>query len=126
MKTIILDTNTLMAISQFKIDLFSEASKVCDFKFEIKILDRTIDELNKIIKEQKGKHKLSAKLALDIIEKKNIRKIKTEKGNVDDLLVEFSKKGAIILTQDRELKKRIKEVGGQLMTIRQKKKLILV
>lgn len=124
MKIIILDTNALMAINQFKIDLFSELERVCGFSYEISILDKTVDELNKIIAEQRGRYKLDAKLALDIISRKGIRKIKTGSGQVDDLLVGLAEKGKIILTQDQELKRKVKKVGGAVLTIRQKKKVV--
>ena len=126
MKTIILDTNALMAIGGFKLDVFSELERVCDFKFSVKVLDKTIEELEKIIEEQGGKHKRNAKLALEIVKKKKIGKIKTDenKNYVDDLLVELAKKGTIIVTQDKELKERVLGVGGKVMTIRQKKKVV--
>jgi len=151
MKTIILDTNALMAIGQFKIDVFMELERVCDFKYGVKVLDKTVDELEKIINEQRGKYQERAKLALDIIKKKKIKKIRTKdiyatsvakrilpttKGlparrvpprqTVDDILVMLAKKGMIVVTQDKELKGRIKEVGGKLMTIRQKKKIVFI
>jgi rRNA-processing protein FCF1 len=66
---IILDTNFLMAISQFKIDIFEEIRRISDFKYQICILDKTIDELNNIIRTQKGKNKLAANLALQINKK---------------------------------------------------------
>lgn len=124
MKTIILDTNALMAVSQFKIDIFSEIDKVVDFKYEITILDKSLDELKKIIKEQKGKHQQQAKLALEIVKKKKIKQIETKEGKVDDLLVRLSKEGAVVVTQDKELKKRIKKARGDLITIRQKRKVV--
>lgn len=126
MKTIILDTNILMAIGQFKIDIFSEIGKAVDFKYEVKVLDKTVEELEKIIGEQKGKYPQRAKLALEIIGKKKIRKIKTTEGNADDILVELAKKGMIVLTQDKELKERIKGVRGKVLTIRQKKLVVFV
>ncbi|MBR9683167.1 hypothetical protein GOV03_01365 [Candidatus Woesearchaeota archaeon] len=124
MKLIILDTNTLMAIMQFEMDIFSEIDKLADFQHEIVILDKTKDELEKIIGEQKGKFQQRAKFALTVVKKKELRELKTEKENVDDLLVEFAQKGAVIVTQDKELKDRVKAVKGQVMTIRQKKRVI--
>lgn len=123
MKTIILDTNVLMGIGQFKIDIFSELERVCDFNFEVRVLDKTIRELEKILKEGGGKERERAKLALEIIKKKGIKEIKTREGKVDDILVELGSKGARVVTQDKELKRKIKEAGGQVMTIRQKKKI---
>ena len=123
-KEIILDTNILMAISQFKLDILSEISTFVDFNYKIKILDKTLDELGKILAEQKGKNKLAAKFALLFIQRTKISKIKTEEGGVDDLLVKKAAQGSIVLTQDQELKRRIKDVGGKILTIRQKKKLV--
>src|SRR3989338_2677682 len=122
MKRIIIDTNAWMTIADFKIDLFSELEKCCDFSYEICVLQGTIDELRKIISEQRARYRQAALLAIGIIEVKRVQLL-LEKGNVDDLLVQHSKKGEIILTQDIELKRRLKK---PYLTIRQKKKIILV
>lgn len=126
MKTILVDTNILMSIGQFKLDIFSELEKVCDFRYKIKILNGTITELNKIIQEQKGKHQLNAKLALDIINKKKIEILDSGDEQVDDLLVKLAEQGAIIATQDKDLKIRIKAVGGKLIVIRAQKRLVFI
>jgi len=122
MKKIILDTNSLMAITEFKIDIFNELEKACDFNYKILILSGTIDELNKIIQEQRGKYKRAAQLALTILKTKKVIKIES-KGDVDDNLVELSTKKYLILTQDIGLKRRLIK---PYLTIRQKKKIIIV
>ena len=122
MKKIILDTNFLLIPFQFKVDIFPEIKRICDFKYSIYILDKTIDELNKIIEEQKGKNKQSAKLALKLIKVKKIKKIKTQEGKVDDLLLE---QDAIIATQDINLIKRLKNKKKKIIQLRQKKYLML-
>ena len=123
MKQIILDTNFLLIPAQFRVDIFEEIKRIADFKYQLCILDKTIDELKKIQKEQRGKHKLAAKLALDLVKKKKIKIIKTtEKKYVDDHLVDFSKKGAVIATQDLGPKKRLKK---PYIVLRQKKYLTL-
>ncbi|MCK4589978.1 MAG: nucleotide-binding protein [Nanoarchaeota archaeon] len=120
---IILDTNFVLIPFQFHIDIFSEIQRIADFKYQLCVLDKTIDELKKIIKEQKGKHKAAAKLALQLIKKKKVKTLKTtEDKYVDDLLVEQSKKGALIATQDIGLKKRLKK---PYIILRQKKYLTL-
>lgn len=125
MKIIIPDTNVLMAIGEFKMDIFSELEQICDFKYEIGILDKVETELKKILREQTRKNREAAKLALKIIERMKIKKIKTSSGKVDDLIVELSKNPEVIIaTQDKELKERIKKVKGRIITIRQKKKLV--
>ena len=118
---IILDTNFLLIPYQFKVDIFAEIDRIIPEKHEILILDKTLDELNKIIKEQKGKHKLAAVLALQLVKAKQLNIIKTKGEHVDDILVDL--KGYTIATQDIELKKRL---DCPIITLRAKKTLILI
>ena len=122
MKRLIIDTNALMAIADFKIDIFSELKETCDFNYELFILSGTIDELNKIKEKQRGKYKRAAQLALTILKIKKVKIIKSI-GDVDDKLVELSKNKDIILTQDIVLKSKLTR---PYLTIRQKKKIIIV
>ena len=122
MKLIILDTNALMAIAEFTLDIFVELEKSCNFSYKVYVLEGTIKELDKIIKEQRGKYKQAAKLALSLLKAKNIPVIK-KKGDVDDLLVEYSKQEALVLTQDIALKRRLKK---PYLTIRQKKRIVVL
>ncbi len=122
MKTIIIDTNALMAVSEFGIDLFTEIEKACLFSYQLAILTGTIQELEKIKQEQRGKFKVAAKLALTLAEKFKLKQIPSS-GVVDDELIKHSAKGEIILTQDQELKKRLTK---PYLTIRQKKWIVLV
>ena len=122
MKKVIIDTNALMAIGEFKVDVFSELENCCDFKYRLFVLGGTIDELKKITDEQRGKYKRAAKLALSLLKVKNVG-VLNGNGNVDDLLVEHSIKGDLVLTQDIGLKRRLKK---PYLTIRQKKKVVVV
>ena len=126
MKEVILDTNFLMAVSQFKVDVFSEIRRICDFPYELFIIDKTIDELKSIIEKQSGKNKAAAKLALTIIKTKKIKKIKTKQGTVDELILKIADKNTVVATQDMELKRRLKAKGIPLIVLRQKRHLILV
>ncbi len=122
MKQVIIDTNAWMAITEFKLDIFAALERDCDFSFKAVVLQGMIDELEKIVSEQRSKFRQAALLALGIIKVKKI-KILPEIGNVDDLLVKHSKEGDLVLTQDAALKKRLKK---PYLTIRQKKRIILV
>ncbi len=122
MKQVIIDTNAWMAITEFRLDIFAALERDCDFPYKVAVLQGTIDELRKIISEQRAKFRQAALVALGIIEAKNI-KIIPEVGDVDELLVEHSTQGDLILTQDAALKKRLKK---PFLTIRQKKKIIVV
>ncbi|MBS3166213.1 hypothetical protein J4444_03765 [Candidatus Woesearchaeota archaeon] len=127
MKKIIIDTNALMAIEELHIDLFGELEKAIDFPHNLYVLQGTIDELNDIVKSERWKFRQAAKVALGLLKAKKIFLIDEGgipgKIDVDDLLVEHSRKGDIILTQDIILKKRLQK---PYLTIRQRKMVILV
>ncbi len=121
-KTIIIDTNALMAISEFKLDLFTQIQLACDFQYKVSALSGTVEELHKIITLQRGKYRRAAKLALDLLAAKSVRIINSS-GNVDNALVEFSMQGNLVLTQDSALKKRLSK---PYLTIRQKKYIVII
>ena len=119
-KIIIIDTSSLLSAVEWKIDLFSQLEKVCDFSYQTAVLQASLDELERIKSTADGrlvfgilKDKLKNKLIL----------ILPHSGYVDDLLVEKSREGAVILTQDMQLKKRLIK---PYLTIRQKKMLMMV
>ena len=126
-KKILLDTNFLMICSQFKVDIFSEIERICNFRYKLFILDRTIEELNNIIEKQRGKNKDAAKLALKLVKLKKISIIKTkEKSATDTLIIKTAgKKEFIVATQDKFLKKQLKSENIALIVLRQKKRLLL-
>lgn len=121
-KEIIIDTNALMAVAEWGIDIFSEIEKACDFRHEILVAEGTIRELQKIQQEQRSKFKRAAGLALAILKSKKIAVLPGE-GEVDDVLAAQSQQGYMVLTQDRGLKRRLRK---PYLTIRQKKRVIVV
>ena len=128
MKKILLDTNFLLIPFQFKVDIFSEIERICNFNYEIYVLDKTIDELNNIIDKQKGKNKEAAKVALLLLKIKKIKIIKTgSPGRTDDIIVDYaSKEGYIIATQDKDLKRRLVNQSRTVIILKQKKILSIV
>ena len=121
-KKIIVDTNAWLGIAEFKIDLFSELERMCDFRYTICVLEGTLKELDKVIAEQRLKFRQAAKLAKQLIAVKNVLVLEGS-GYVDDVLVKHSKERDLVLTQDIELKKRLQR---PYLTIRQKKTIIIV
>ena len=67
-KQIVIDTNAFIAISDFKLDIFSTIKDFCNFKYKLFILEGTIKELEKLSNSSKSKERKAAKLALQIIE----------------------------------------------------------
>ncbi len=121
-QNIILDTNFLLIPYQFNVDIFAEIARICNFKYELAVLDRTLDELNSIIEKQKGKYKSAASFGLQLLKGKSLKIIRTHSQKpVDDLLVEHAEKGDIIATQDSALKQKIKGKTGKIIILRNKK-----
>ncbi|MEK6950783.1 MAG: hypothetical protein AABX13_03605 [Nanoarchaeota archaeon] len=121
MKTILIDTNALLAVVEWKIDLMEELKKAYDFPFLIAVVEGTQEELGKIAREGRGKEKRLALLALALLQAKLIPHL-PGKGNVDKVLIQYSKKGYLVLTQDRELKKKLMK---PYLTIRQKRRILV-
>ncbi|MBI3026914.1 nucleotide-binding protein [Candidatus Woesearchaeota archaeon] len=123
---IILDTNFLLIPLQFRVDIFSEFNRICKFNYELYIFEQSICELSNIIEEQSGLNKKAARFALKLIKLKNIKIIKSEKIDVDLLILDSINKDVIIATQDAELKKELLKKGASLIILRQKKYLHLI
>jgi len=119
MAKIIIDTNFLLIPAQFKIDIFDEFRRIMDCKYTIHIIDKTMNELDKL--RQKSKTKPAASVALLLIKKYSIKPIKTVQDlDVDSLILKHSKKQDFVATQDIALKRRLKPKGTKIITMRKK------
>jgi rRNA-processing protein FCF1 len=112
---VILDTDFLVNAIKYKIHIEESLKNTLDSNFQICIIDKTLDELKKI----KDKN---AKIALQLIKLKKYKILKTKKDKItDDLIKEIAKKTDIVATQDRKLKKDLKQNLIKTLSIRQKK-----
>lgn len=128
MKKILLDTNFLLIPAQHGVDIFDEIDRICDFNYELLVPAVVIWELKKL--SEKGKAKGAAKLALRIIERKNLRilesKTKTLK-NADKIVLDTANKDEfIVATQDKLLKNLLRQKKVPLIVLRQKNHLELL
>ncbi len=128
MKRIIIDTNFLLIPYQFKVDIFSEINRVCPFSYELYIVDKTIQELEKIVNKQTGKNKKAAALGMIFLGQRIKGRIKAGELTVDEaILKQASKsKGCIVATQDAELKRKLKKKGVSLIVLKNKAYLELI
>jgi len=107
---ILLDTSFLLTAAKYKVDIFEKLKG-----HELVILDGVKRELETLIKTKK-RGKLEARIVLELLKKNKVKIKKSKIKDVDDSLV--AEKDAIA-TQDRELKKRLK--NRKIITIRQKR-----
>ncbi len=107
---VILDTNALLMQFEFKIDLEDELTRLLGV-FEILIPSSVLDEL-KNIKDK------NVKSALDLASR--YKTIETEKKGDKSIIFLAEKFKAVVVTNDRELRRRLKEVGIKVIYLRQK------
>jgi rRNA-processing protein FCF1 len=120
-KKILLDTNFLMIPASLGVDIFEKIEEMCDFPYELFVLEKSKQELERIQGRGRGKDSREAKLALSLIDAKKINVLIEDSNDyVDDVLVSLNDE-YIIATQDTELKKRL---TGRKIFLRQKKYLV--
>lgn len=123
-RAVVIDTNFFLIPYQFKIDILTELEHLIDVHHVFVITSRTIKELEKLA-ENAGKKGAGARLALKIIEanKKRIEVIDSNKP-VDMWIEEYAEiHGAIVCTNDIGLKKKLKENGLKVISLRGKTKI---
>lgn len=126
MKKIILDTNFLMVPYKLRVDIFSEFDRICSFNYKLFIFEQSIEELKNIIHKQAGKDKKGAEFALELIKLKNIGIIKSERKEVDTLMLRHLNEDNIVATLDMQLKKELLKKSVSVIILRQKKYLQLI
>lgn len=123
---ILLDTNILMLIGR-GIDIFTQIEELLDTKPEYYVIEPVVKELEKIIAHGGVKERKAAKLALELVKKKcRVIEISLSPDkSVDDLLLEIAlREGFIVATNDRELRRRLREAGIPEIYFREEKQLL--
>lgn len=119
-KEVVIDTNFFMVPFQFNVDIIDELEKVLpSYKLTTPIF--IINELKGLKRNNKGKIRLNADLALKLANSSNIeiKDISLENNEtVDDALLRVSE---VLATNDIELKKRARKKGITVAYLRQKK-----
>ena len=119
-KEVVIDTNFFMVPFQFNVDIITELEKLLP-SYKLTTPSFVINELKGLKKNNKGKTRLNANLALKLanssrIEIKDISLLENE--TVDDALLRVSE---VLATNDIELKNRAKDKGITVAYLRQKK-----
>lgn len=119
-KEVVIDTNFFMVPFQFNVDIIDELEKVLP-SYNLTTPIFVINELKGLKRNNKGKIRLNADLALKLANSSNIeiKDISLENNEtVDDALLRVSE---VLATNDIELKKRARKKGITVAYLRQKK-----
>ena len=119
-KEVVIDTNFFMVPFQFNVDVITELEKLLP-SYKLTTPSFVINELKGLKKNNKGKIRLNANLALKLansskVEIKDISLLENE--TVDDALLRVSE---VLATNDIELKNRAKNKGITVAYLRQKR-----
>ena len=119
-KEVVIDTNFFMVPFQFNVDIITELENILP-SYKLTTPSFVINELKGLKRNNKGKTRLNANLALKLansskVEIKDISLLENE--TVDDALLRVSE---VLATNDIELKNRAKEKGITVAYLRQKK-----
>ena len=119
-KEVVIDTNFFMVPFQFNVDIITELENLLP-SYKLTTPSFVINELKGLKRNNKGKTRLNANLALKLansskVEIKDISLLENE--TVDDGLLRVSQ---VLATNDIILKNRAKEKGITIVYLRQKK-----
>ena len=117
---VVIDTNMLLAVTQFKVDAFSLIREKLGRKTEFFVTKGILEELDKI-GERGTKQKREIELLKGLMEKNNVGLVAADSENTDDGLLGLSEKGFYVASNDKALRKRIKSLGGKNIYLRRKK-----
>jgi len=114
MVKLLLDTNFLFLPFEYKIDIVEEFKRLFG-SFEIYVTEKTILEIENIMKDKsrKLKDRMLAKMALQYLKKLNPKVIPTPLNLPNDkLIIDIVKKEKfVVCTNDKNLRKVLKEIG---------------
>jgi rRNA-processing protein FCF1 len=121
-KIVVLDSSSILMLFDFSINLEGELTRLLG-KFKVFIPRPIFDELIFLSKHGKGKKKYNSKPALDLINKYEI--IEAEGTGDDSVLFLAKKLNGIVVTNDKDLRKRAKDIHLHTIYLREKSKLVL-
>jgi len=121
---VILDSNFLMAPFQFHVDVFEELEYLLQKKIDFIVPSAVKLELTSI-SSRGGEGAAEASLALQLASRCRVVDVNLKpQETVDDAIVKAAQKlGAVVATNDIELKKRLRDINVPVVYLREKSKL---
>ncbi|MHA1668526.1 MAG: type II toxin-antitoxin system VapC family toxin [Candidatus Heimdallarchaeaceae archaeon] len=122
---VILDSSMLILPLEKKLNLTAEIERILPLEHELVVPKKVIEELEKLKKEGTLAIQRKSKLALELAEAFKIIDSKF-RGKTDDVIFELAiKHKAVVATNDRELRKRLRSEGIAVISLRGNNKLSL-
>jgi rRNA-processing protein FCF1 len=122
---VILDSNALFVPLQFKIDIFDCLEQLLERSHELILLSPVKRELEALAKKGSTKTRKNALYALKLSEKcKYVEVDAPASALADDVIVKIAEEWkSLVFTNDRQLKKRLRDISVPVIYVRQKSRL---
>jgi rRNA-processing protein FCF1 len=122
---VILDSNALFVPLQFKIEVFNDLKRLLNRRFELILLSPVKRELEGLAEKGSPKMHKNASYALKLADKCKYVEIDAPASElIDDVIVRIAKEWkAAVFTNDRQLKKRLRDISVPVIYVRQKSRL---
>jgi uncharacterized protein len=121
---VILDSNAFFVPLEFKMDIFEELRRLLNRNIEYILLSTVKHELEVLASRDEPKMRRQAFFALQLAQK---CKLVTVEGNgevTDDVIARVAKSwDAPVFTNDRELRRRLRDISVPVIYLRQKSRL---
>ena len=122
-KTVILDSSAIIMCFEFSIDLEKELTRLLG-AYHIVIPCSIIRELEFLSNKGAGNKKIKAKASLKLVDK--YETVSVDEKNADDSLISLAKRiNGVVVTNDKELRERLRDASVSVVFLRAKKKLML-
>jgi len=115
-KGIVVDTNMLLIPYQYRVDIFREFERLLP-GLKIYTVPQVVKEVERLLYTGSLEERLAAKIATKLLERVEILEVDPEVPT-DRILLELSD-DYIIATNDRELRRKIRERGGTIIFLRE-------
>ncbi|MEM2107735.1 MAG: DNA-binding protein [Candidatus Bathyarchaeia archaeon] len=122
---VILDSSALFVPLQFKIDIFNDLRLLLNRNFELILLSSVKRELDALAEKGPPSMRKNASYALKFAEKCKYFDIETfESETTDDVIVRVAKEWRFpVFTNDKQLRKRLRDINVPVIYVRQKSRL---
>jgi hypothetical protein len=122
---VILDSNAFFVSLQFKLDIFEELKKLLAKNYEAILLSPVRQELEKLAKKGTPKMRKKASYALKLSEKCTYVQLDENSAiTPDDAILKVAQKWkSPVFTNDRNLRKRLRNINVPVIYVRQKSRL---
>jgi uncharacterized protein len=122
---VIADSNALFVPLQFKIDIFTELQRLLNRNFELILLSPVKRELEVLTQKSSPKTRKNAAFALSLADKcKYVKVPENPKEQTDDAILRIAQAWkAPVFTNDKLLKKKLRDISMPVIYVREKSRL---